>query len=115
MLELEKPEVIKDFNKEVQHVLDGTILRILGYEILSELYKHLKDRYDVSPEEIPYRLETIFHVLNDELNEPGIQTIEMLAAKRLYNRFGLTFLYTDDLKLQDYVEQVREELASRRL
>ena len=114
MLELEKPEATKDFNKEVQHALDGAIRGLLGSEVLSALYKHLKDRYDISPEEIPYQLETILHILNDELDEPGVQTIEMLTAKQLYNRFALTFLYTDDLKLQDYVQQAREELASRR-
>lgn len=102
----------KNFNKEVQSELDGAILRLLGREVLGALYKHLRDQYDVTADEVPYRLETVFHVLYDVLDEPGVQTIQMVTAKRLYDKFGLTFAYVDYFRLQDYVKQAKEVLAT---
>jgi len=114
MLELQTAYGSKNFNEEVQSVLDDTISRLLGREILDSLYRLLRDQYDVTRDEVPYRLETVFHLLYDVLDEPGVQTIQMVAAKRLYEKFGLTFLYFDDLGLQDYVGQAKEALATLR-
>ena len=114
MLELQAPYSSKNFNEEIQSVLDNTILRLLGREVLDSLYRLLRDQYDVTPDEVPYRLETVFHVLYDVLDEPGVQTIQMVTAKRLYERFSLTFVYLDNLRLQDYVKQAKEVLATLR-
>jgi len=110
--ELEELQSSKDFNKEVQSELNGAIVRLLGREVLESMYRHLRDHYDVTADEVPYRLDTVFHVLYDVLDEPGIETIQMIAAKRLYDKFALTFLYVDYFRLQDYVKQAKEVLAT---
>jgi hypothetical protein len=112
MLELEVPGNPKNFNEEVNAVLDATISRLLGPEVREALVKILKDRYDVSPDEVPYRLETVFQVLHDELGEPGVQTVQMVTAKRLFEKFGLAYTYLDNFTLQDHVKQAKEVLAS---
>jgi len=112
MLELQAPYGSKNFNDEVKSVLDDTILRLLGREVLGSLAKILRDQYDVTPDEVPYRLQTLFHVLYDVLDEPGIQTIQMITAQRLYEKFSLPFAYLDNLRLEDYVKQAKETLAT---
>jgi len=109
---LQVPYSSENFNEEVQFVLYDTIRRLLGQEVVDSLYRLLRDRYDVTPEEIPYRLETVFHVLVDVLDEPGVQTIEMIASKRIFEMFGLNFVYLDDFRLQDYVKQAKEVLPT---
>lgn len=107
ILELRAPYSSKNFNEEVQFVLDDTIVRLLGRDVLDSLYWILREKYDVTPDEVPCRLETVFHVLFDVLDEPGVQTIQMVTAKRLYEKLALTFLYLDSFMLQAYVKQAK--------
>jgi hypothetical protein len=103
----------KDFNDEVKQAIDGAIFGIVGQEVLRALHKHLREKYDVTPDEIPYRLDTLFGVLEDTFGVKGAKTLGNAIARRLYFRYNLQFGETEGYRLQDYVEQAKRQLAQR--
>ena len=106
-------QATKSFNREVKFALDAVIFSLMGPNVLSSLYKHLKEHYNVDPDEVPYRLETMSSVLESVFGLAGVRTIEKATAKRLYNLYHLDFVDKPNYRLQDYLEQAKKELAAR--
>jgi len=102
--------VTKEFNSEVKHAIEGAIYGIVGQDVLRSLYKHLKEHYDITPDEIPYRLDTVFETLERTFGVQGARTLSRAIAKRLYYRLNLQFVETENYRLQDYLEQAKNEL-----
>ena len=102
--------VAKEFNIEVKRAVDGAIFGIVGQDVLRALYEHLKEHYDITPDEIPYRLESVFETLEQTFGVQGARTLSRAIAKRLYLRLNLQFVETEDYRLQDYLEQAKKEL-----
>ena len=108
-----KEHVTKEFNNEFKQAFDGAIFGIVGQDVLRSLYTHLKDHYDITPDEVPYRLDTVFETLELAFGVKGARTISRAIAKRLYRRLNLQFVETENYRLQDYLEQAKKDLQLR--
>ena len=102
--------VTKEFNREAKRAIDGAIFGIVGQDVLRALYKHLKEHYDITPDEIPYRLDTVFETLEHTFGVRGARTLSRAIAKRLYFSLNLQFVETENYRLQDYFKQAKKEL-----
>ena len=102
--------VVKEFNNEVKRSVDGTIYAIVGRIVLRALYTHLNEHYDITPDEIPYRLDSPFATLEHTFGVKGARTISRAIAKRLYYRVNLQLVEIENYRLQDYIEQAKKEL-----
>jgi len=84
---------------------------IVGEQVLAALYKHLKDHYDITSDEIPYRLDTFFGTLEETFGVKGAGTLSRAIAKHVYLRFNLEFVDKENYKLQNYLEDAKKELS----
>ena len=82
----------------------------MGQDVLAALYNHLKEHYDITPDEIPYRLDSVFETLEHTFGVQGARTLSRVIEKRLYFRLLLKFVATENYRLQDYLEQAKKEL-----
>jgi hypothetical protein len=102
--------VSEEFNSEVKRAIDGAIFGIVGQDVLRSLYTHLKEQYDITPNEIPNRLDSVFETLEQTFGGKGARTLSRAIARRLYIRLNLQFVETENYRLQDYMEQAKKEL-----
>ena len=101
----------EDFNDELKRVIDSVIFGIVGQNVLRALHKHLKERYDITPNEIPYRLDTLFEILENTFGVTAARTLGNVIVRRLYFRYNLQFGDTKGYRLQDYVDEAKRQLA----
>jgi len=102
-----------EFNEEVKRAIDGALFSLVGQGVLQSLYKHLEEHYDITPNEVPYRLDTLFKTLEHVFGVTGARTIGKAIARRLYFRFNLKFVDAQNSSLQDYLQQAKKELLLR--
>jgi len=100
----------KEFNDGVKWALDSTIYEVLGQEVLKAVYDHLRDRYAITGDEIPYRLDAVFDTLEGTFGFKGARTISRAAARRFYFKMGLRFIENPEYRLQDYIELAKKQL-----
>lgn len=100
----------KEFNDEVKLAIDGTVFSTVGQKVLRSLYKHLENRYGIPPDEIPYRLDASFETLEQTFGVKGARTLSRTIARRVYFRFNLPFVETENYRLEDYLQQAKKEL-----
>jgi hypothetical protein len=93
-----------------ERCIDGAIFGIVGQDVLQALYKHLEKQYDITHDEVPYRLDTVFETLEQTFGVKGARTLSRAIARRLYFRLNLQFVETQNYRLQDYMEQAKKEL-----
>ena len=105
-----RQHVTQEFTKEFRYAFDSAIYGIVGQDVLRSLYEYLKEHYDITPDEIPYRSDTVFETLERTFGVKGARTLGRAIAKRLYYRLNLQFVETEDYRLQDYLEQAKKEL-----
>jgi len=95
------------FNEILIDSVESAIAEVLSPSVLKSLYKLLQDHYDVTPDEIPYRLETVYKCLADVFGVKGSRTLERQIAKRLCSAYGVKFLDTPECTLAIYVDKVK--------
>ena len=101
-------EKSKRFNEILTVTIERTITELLSPHVLAALYKHLQDRYDVGRDELPYRLETMYAVLDQVFGVKAARTIERQIAKRLCAEFNIPFLDAEQGTLEMYVAKAKE-------
>ena len=102
--------VRKEFNSEVKRAIDGAIFGIVGQDVLRALYESLKRNYDITSDEIPYRLDTVFDTLEHTFGVIGARTLSRAIAKRLYYSLNIPFTERENYRLQDYLEEAKKIL-----
>ena len=100
----------KEFNSETKRAVEGAIYGIMGRDVLKAFHELLKERYHLTPDEIPHRVDAVFEILEHTFGYKGARTISRVIAKRLYYRLNLQFVARPDYRLQDYLEQAKKEL-----
>jgi len=101
-----------EFNQALIEAFDEVVSELLGSDVLDSLYLALKNRYTVSKDELPYRLDTAYSMLEHVFGFKGVRTIGNRIARRLYERLSLEF-NDDDRTLLDYVEDAKRKLAAK--
>ena len=59
---------------------------------------------------MPYRIETLYEVLENSFNVYGAKTIVSDIARKFYSALGLEFHVHDGYSLSDYLKQAKKEL-----
>ena len=108
-LPLSPPE--PDFNGKLRAAIDETIIDLLGKSVLAALQDHLLKHYAVTPDEIPYRLDTMFESLERVFGVTGARTIGWTIARKLYLKIGLPFVEHENYRLEDYIEDAKKMLS----
>ena len=94
----------REFNEKVQLAVEKTIVEVLGARALEDVVKILRDKYDVSRDELPYRSETLYRVLEENYQVFGAKTLGAVIARKLFSSLGLEFETHDGYSLSDYIE-----------
>jgi hypothetical protein len=100
----------QEFNKLFCQAIDQSISEIVGSRVLSSLYDTLENYYSVTREELPYRLETMYSVLESVFGIEGAHTIEKRIVRRFYDILDIPFTNIVGYTLQDYVEAIRKRI-----
>ena len=100
----------KEFNDEVQRAIDGIICGIVGRDVLNSLHNYLKTQYGITPDELPYRTDTLFEILEHTFGMLGAKTLTRAIAREVYYRHNIDFRAIDGYTLQDYLEEAKRIL-----
>jgi DNA-binding MarR family transcriptional regulator len=93
--------------------VDEVISEILGHDVLGSLYVALEKQYDVTKDEIPYRMDTVYKILREIFGVQGSTTLTERIVRRLYENLNLEFEEVDGLQLMDYVEIAKRKLPQK--
>jgi uncharacterized membrane protein len=99
------------FNDQVKLAIDDAISTILGQQVLKAFYAYLNAHYDITSDEIPYRLDTLFHALEKVFGVNGASTLTRVITRRAYARMGLQFSEIRGYTLQDYLQDAKVEFS----
>ena len=83
---------------------------MLGKTVLIALYGALERRYNVTRDELPYRTDTLFQVLETTFGVHGAKTVGTRIAEKFYRKLDLTFNRHDSYTLVDYVEDAKTKM-----
>jgi len=102
---------IQEFNDEVERAVYGAIYSVVGDTGLRTLHNHLKTYYGMTPEEIPYRLESLFEALDHTIGLREARRLGMEIARRVYYRYSIDFRSIEGYALKDYLEEAKRVLS----
>jgi len=102
-----------DFNRLLSAAIEDTIQELLGLSILEALGSELRTKHDISSEELPYRLETAYDILENRFGVVGAETIGPTIAENLYGKLGLPFQNHDGYSLPQYIRTAKSALSER--
>jgi hypothetical protein len=91
--------------------IDESIGELLGQRVLESLHSLLEKRYDVTRDELPYRLDTAYKLLGEVFGIQATGTISTHIIRRLYQKLNLEFEDAADLGLIQGVELAKKRLA----
>jgi hypothetical protein len=102
-----------DFNRLLSAAIEDTIQEFLGLSMLEALESELRTKRDISSEELPYRLETVYDILENRFGLVGAETIGPTIAAKLYGKLGLPFQNHDGYSLPQYIRTAKLALSER--
>ena len=79
--------------------------------MLPPLYDALEKQHAITRDELPYRLETFYSVLENVFGLRGSRTIENRIIRKFYHSLDLPFGTVDGYTLKDYVDAAREKIG----
>lgn len=82
----------------------------MGSKRLGMVYEILQNDYSLSRDELPYRLETMFDILEIKFGAYGARSVGTSIARNLYAKLNLPFHEHESYRLQDYVEEALAKL-----
>jgi len=91
--------------------IDETITDLLGRVVVDALYAHLQTFHSISRDEVPYRLDTLFAILERILGASS-QTITKAIARKFYLKLGLEFTGNPGRTLLEYVDEAKMKLQN---
>ena len=101
----------QEFNSILLEAIDESIGELLGQVVLGALYSVLEKRYDVTRDELPYRLDTAYKLLGEVFGIQATRTISKSISRRLYEKLNLKFDDAAGLGLMEYVDMAKKKLA----
>lgn len=104
-------EPTKNFNGLLKKAIDETIISILGQTVHEALFRLLEEKYSVTSDELPYRFDTMFELLEKTFGVTGSKTIGRAIAKTFFRKLNIPFVAKDEYALRQYVEEAKTKLA----
>ena len=104
---------VRSFNEIVCQAIDETLNEFVGPRVTKAVYMHLKYKFGVDRNELPYRIDTICLILERTFGVKGAHAIERKAAKNFYGRILLPFNDQLGVTLEDFLKAAKETVASR--
>jgi len=96
------------FNEVLVKSIDLAITELLGEKVLASLYEHFAEHYNITRDEIPYRLDTLYTALDQTFGFKAARTLEHHIAKRLSNQISVPLPETPDYTLQTYLQKAKD-------
>jgi hypothetical protein len=108
---LEEPR--REFNQALNESIDEVLSELLGPAVLKSFYVSLETYHAITRDELPYRLDTAYAVLEQVFGVKGARTIGMRFAQRLYQKFHLPFAPDDGYTTLEYFDAAKKKLGER--
>lgn len=99
------------FNDYLCSAIDDTLREVLGRSVLEALYEAMYNEYDITRDELPYRTETMFEILDTTFGVVGAKTVGTQIAGKFYTKLGIPFHVHDGYTLNDYVKLAKTKLS----
>ena len=106
------PTAPKDFNAIVCWAIDDTIVEVLGHRTLEALHDELTAKYSVVRNELPYRTETLYQILEASYGIVGAKTVGVEFAKKLYQKLGIPFHLHEGYQFSDYITEAKSTITA---
>jgi len=100
-----------DFHQTLNSAINDAIQELLGAVDLWALRQELSTKYDISLEELLYRIETVYMVLETKFGVVGAKSIGPVIAEKFYDKVGLAFHEHPGYGLSDYVEDAKRRIG----
>jgi len=105
------PQKAVRFNEILVKSVDEAVTELLGEKGRSSLYQHLAEHYDVTRDEIPYRLDTLYAAIEQNLGGRASKILDCEIAKFLSRQISVPLPKTRDYVLQTYLLKARKLVA----
>lgn len=103
----------REFNDALVESIDETITTLLSRGVADALHVHLQATHTISKDEVPYRLDTLFSVLEKTFGLPSSKIITKAIVRKLYAKLALPFSDYPGGTLLEYVEEAKIKLRER--
>jgi hypothetical protein len=112
LIELRQPQLGREFNEALVESIDETITDLLSRAVVDALYVRLQTDHSISRDEVPYRLDTLFAILEKIFGVRSSQTIAKAMARKFCLKLRLEFTGNPDRTLLEYVDEAKMKLQN---
>lgn len=91
--------------------IDESISELFSPGVLEEFHNALLRQYDITRDEMPYRLETAIKLLTNVFGLKATDTIGRVILRRLYRKFDLQFDESTGATFYECVEIAKKRLS----
>jgi hypothetical protein len=106
-------QVDEEFYSAFSEATDEVIGELLGVSVLDSLYAHLADAHNVIRDQLPYRLDATYALLEKVFGPKGARTISRSIIRRFYQKLNVEFKEDHDHPLEVYMKIAQRELTKR--
>jgi hypothetical protein len=99
------------FNEMLVKSIDEALTELLGDKGRDSLYQHLAEHYDITREEMPYRLDSLHAAIEQILGEKASKVLDIEIVKYLARQTKVPLPDTRDISLQTYLLKARKLVA----
>lgn len=93
--------------------VDETLAAVLGEIIREAIHDALRNRFSITMDQVPERLDDFSSYLEKLLGAAPSKTIGKVIIKRFYAKLGLEFVERANWRLPDYVREARTKTSGR--
>jgi hypothetical protein len=100
-----------DFNETVGRCIGEAVTDVLGASVAEGLFTELWEHYDISREDVAYRLETLFMVLEEVFSYTEKGKLSKLIIRKLLTSLSPEVIETLNGGLQDCLKEAKSKDA----
>ena len=105
------PQKTVPFNELLIKSIDEAVTELLGEKGRQSLYRHLAEHYDVTRDEIPYRLDALHTAIVRTLGNKAADVLDIEIVKYLARQIKVPLPDTRDISLQKYLLRANKLVA----
>jgi hypothetical protein len=92
----------KDYDAQIQKMIQNVMLDVFGEKSLNKIRQILKENYSLEWQDIPEKSEAFSSALKEILGK-GALIIEDLIVENLYSSYGKELQWRKDFSFSDYI------------